>query len=69
MEIVAYKGRPFFVFVDEFLSHSAHPTIVPCGRYVYLSKFTKIQPTGPMSSVLTVLLWRDPPLSFRRTLL
>ena len=23
MEIVAYKGRPFSVFVDEFLSHFA----------------------------------------------
>ena len=67
MEIVVYKGRPFSVFVEEFLSHFA--LLLACGCYVYLSKFTKIQPTGPMSSVLTVLLRRDPPLSFRRTLL
>ena len=68
MEIVAYKGRPFSVFVDEFLSYFALLYCHVVDMYIYQNS-QKIQPTGSMSSVLTVLLRRDPPLSFRRILL
>ena len=68
METFAYKGSPFSVFVDDFLSHFALLQCHVVDMYTYQNS-QKIQPTGPMSSVLTVLLRRDPPLSFRGILL
>ena len=35
MEIVAYKGRPFSVFVDEFLSH-LHYYSAMCLIYIFI---------------------------------
>ena len=57
MEIIAYKGRPFSVFVDGFVSHFASTTVVrqrPCTVIFETSRSNRI-----MAAILNLLMRSD----------